>query len=74
MISTGRTTGTIRWMAPEILPEASSGNQDKTFATDVYAFALCLDTYEVNHIQIWGTLSNLFLDVFLTNFRSMIIQ
>jgi serine/threonine protein kinase len=42
---TNRTTGTLRWQAPELLFGMDTDSHT-TFATDVYAFAMVC--YEVN--------------------------
>jgi serine/threonine protein kinase len=51
MSSKDGTAGTLRWQAPELLPnmENREHKQRKTKATDVYAFALVC--YEVSDIH-----------------------
>ena len=44
-MSTNRTTGTLRWQAPELLC-GTDADSHTTFATDVYAYAMVC--YEVN--------------------------
>jgi serine/threonine protein kinase len=51
-MTTGKTTGTLRWQAPELFAEMQSLNPESpqkgnTPATDVYAYGLVC--YEVNH-------------------------
>jgi len=69
-MSTGQSTGTLRWQAPELFPDmlhpdAASAERRNTMATDVYAFALVC--YEASHILCSasesGTKPNLTLDV-----------
>jgi len=52
-MTTNKTTGTLRWQAPELIPdmhgeEPDVGERRNSMATDVYAYALVC--YEVNHI------------------------
>jgi len=48
-MSSNRTTGTLRWQAPELLnPESDEGDGRNNMSSDVYAFA-CV-CYEVKSI------------------------
>ena len=50
-MSSNRTTGTLRWQAPELLnPESEEGDGRNNMSSDVYAFA-CV-CYEVRHDTI----------------------
>jgi len=52
-MSSARTTGTLRWQAPELLnPESDEGDGRNSMSSDVYAFA-CV-CYEVQNIMLFA--------------------
>lgn len=51
---TTQVKGTLRWQAPELIPDMQGREPDmsesrKTMATDIYAYGLVC--YEVNHVS-----------------------
>jgi serine/threonine protein kinase len=51
---TTQVKGTLRWQAPELIPDMQGPEPDvsesrKTMATDIYAYGLVC--YEVNHVS-----------------------